>query len=709
MLQKIQDEVFTLNPHILIFKPQTTNEEIRHHFKPYDPTPSEIKRRTDEAWRLLVEINATKVDATKLKLRERKALSQMKFYLRHVFGQPYDGNYYAGDWMLGPNFFCWQPICSISREMSDHLAAFAPRNISDMEVIHGVLKAYNKSITQYMENVKLGVKTGMVGSIEECRGGLDSFKGVFSHIASSKEGVLKEEFVAKFLKEDFYKDITQDMKDDWQKRTGKSVVDSMKEFFIENVGAPINKLISYLENEHMRHCVPSNISSGLFNRPLKYIYTDGKPNMSQPTVQNLSTGEILRGPQTYASILSYFTTTDMTPEEVYKKGWEMVNETYPQILSLAKRITGKQETKAAVKEFKTNITSQDMYFNKDPLPANETGEQAFKLCNSVAGAMRFCPKRWETLQKWFKASREAMSFLEPKTVNMFYFTGKQQTTPSCPVQLSPDFNPSSASQSYVHSNAACSENCRYYIPFFLENMGPIFSEWSVNAHEARPGHHTQAQGFVEHFSDKCGGVISWINQVTQSIAFAEGWGLYAELLIAEDTDSYDDQLWQKYGALKWRLWRALRLILDSGLHSKGMTRQEGLDLLAKYAWDTSDVARKEMTRYQSGPGQASAYMIGQLTIQKLRDDAEDTLKESFDLKEFHYQILNQGSATMNFLESHIKQFVACKLAPKTPGCESILKPANVDAKTGFENNAGNKLSSGHFSYYNWPYPRRHYV
>lgn len=81
---------------------------------------------------------------------------------------------------------------------------------------------------------------------------------------------------------------------------------------------------------------------------------------------------------------------------------------FAQIVSLAKNITGKQDTKAAVKEFKTNITSQDMYFNKDPLPTNETGKQAFKLCNSVEGAMRFCPKRWETLQKWFKASREVI-------------------------------------------------------------------------------------------------------------------------------------------------------------------------------------------------------------------------------------------------------------------------------------------------------------
>lgn len=190
ILEKIQAEAFALNPNILIFKPQTTSEEIRQHFKPYDPTPSEIKRRTDEAWRLLAEINETNAEVAKLKPRERKALSQVKFYLRHVFGQPYDGNYYAGDWMLGPNFFCWQPICSIGREMSDHLASFAPRNTSDMQIIRGILEAYSKSINQYMENVKLGVRTGMVGSVEECRGGLDSLKGVFSFISADKAGTL---------------------------------------------------------------------------------------------------------------------------------------------------------------------------------------------------------------------------------------------------------------------------------------------------------------------------------------------------------------------------------------------------------------------------------------------------------------------------------------------------------------------------------------
>lgn len=188
LLEKIQAETFSLNPNMLFFNPQTTSEDVRQNFKPYDPIPSEIKRRTDEAWRLLAEINETKIDEGKLTPRERKAVSQVKFYLRHVFGQPYDGNYYAGDWMLGPNFFCWQPICTIGNEMADHLAAFVPRNTSDMEVIRNILEAYKKSINQYIDNVKLGVRSGMVGSVEECRAGLDSLKGTYSQISASKAG-----------------------------------------------------------------------------------------------------------------------------------------------------------------------------------------------------------------------------------------------------------------------------------------------------------------------------------------------------------------------------------------------------------------------------------------------------------------------------------------------------------------------------------------
>ena len=187
-LEKVQEKTFMLNPNMLFLKPRVTSEEIRTQFKPYDPTPSEVKRRTDEAWRLLAEINNTDVDETKLNPRERKALAQVKFYLLHVFGQSYDANYYNADWMLGPNFFCWQPICHLGAEMSNHLHYFEPRNITDLEAISNILQAYNKSIHQYIENVKLGVKSGMVGSVEECQAGLHSIKHMYSHIAVSHTG-----------------------------------------------------------------------------------------------------------------------------------------------------------------------------------------------------------------------------------------------------------------------------------------------------------------------------------------------------------------------------------------------------------------------------------------------------------------------------------------------------------------------------------------
>ena len=81
--------------------------------------------------------------------------------------------------------------------------------------------------------------------------------------------------------------------------------------------------------------------------------------------------------------------------------------------------------------------------------------------------------------------------LDPKTSNMFYFTGKKHTAPNCPVELAPNFNPSAGVPSYFGSDRACSRNAKYFIPFFLERPGPRYMQWSVNAHEARPGHHTQ--------------------------------------------------------------------------------------------------------------------------------------------------------------------------------------------------------------------------
>ena len=129
-----------------------------------------------------------------------------------------------------------------------------------------------------------------------------------------------------------------------------------------------------------------------------------------------------------------------------------------------------------------------------------------------------------------------------------------------------------------------------------------------------------------------------------------------------------------------QLWRALRMIVDTGLHYKGLKRDEALDMFQKYLWDDSDIALKEVTRYQSAPGQATAYMIGQMHIIKLREYAKEKLGKAFNLKDFHRQLLHQGSAPLSFLEESIKEYVDCALDKNKEGCEEILSPLTKDTQ-----------------------------
>ena len=96
-----------------------------------------------------------------------------------------------------------------------------------------------------------------------------------------------------------------------------------------------------------------------------------------------------------------------------------------------------------------------------------------------------------TINSIYLTQWQVMSMLDPKTIKMFHFTGKKHTTPNCPVEMKPNFNPGSGAQSYRRSTFDCSRTAKYNIPFFVSRPGPKYEEWSVNAHEARPGHHTQ--------------------------------------------------------------------------------------------------------------------------------------------------------------------------------------------------------------------------
>lgn len=128
-------------------------------------------------------------------------------------------------------------------------------------------------------------------------------------------------------------------------------------------------------------------------------------------------------------------------------------------------------------------------------------------------------------------------------------------------------------------------------------------------------------------------------------------------------DLYTEQPLRYYGVIKSQIWRALRLVIDTGLHYKNMSRNEALTIFRQYMWDNSDITRKEISRYQAWPGQATSYMIGQLEIWRMRNESEASLGSKYDIRDFHYHVLSQGSMPLWFLDEHIKKFyVRCVLS-----------------------------------------------
>ena len=173
-LKKIQTTYFdTLHPQYIYMKPGVTPEEIRMNFRPWDPSPNTIKNKTDEADKMLTELNNLKINITLLKLRERKALHVAKAILLNNLGwAPYGQNYYAGDWMLGPDLFCWQPICQVLKDLSFAIASFKPRNVSELRKLEQLFQQHNYTFERYIENLKLGVHSGYVRSQDACKSGI---------------------------------------------------------------------------------------------------------------------------------------------------------------------------------------------------------------------------------------------------------------------------------------------------------------------------------------------------------------------------------------------------------------------------------------------------------------------------------------------------------------------------------------------------------
>ncbi len=334
------------------------------------------------------------------------------------------------------------------------------------------------------------------------------------------------------------------------------------------------------------------------------------------TRTTIGASEMPDGQEYYAYLVRYFTTLELTAEEVHEIGRREVERIRAEMEAIIEQV-GFGGTFAEFLEF----------LRTDPQFYVDTPEALLREASFIAKRMDGkLPSLFKTLPRLPYGVAPVPDHLAPK------YTGGR----------------------YVGPAEGSTEPGYYWVNTYNLPARPLYTLAALTLHEAVPGHHLQGsltrelKGLPE-FRRR-----SYIN------AFGEGWGLYSEWLGIEAgiyTDPYSN-----FGRLTYEMWRACRLVVDTGIHAFGWTRDEAMDFLASNTALSLHEVRTETDRYISWPGQALSYKIGELTIRELRGRAEEVLGARFDVREFHDVILGQGTVPMSVLEDQVNAYIEAELA-----------------------------------------------
>ncbi len=306
------------------------------------------------------------------------------------------------------------------------------------------------------------------------------------------------------------------------------------------------------------------------------------------------------------------TTTDLTPDQIHALG-----------LAEVKRIRAEMDCIITASGFKGSFAEFVQFLRTDP---------------------RFY---WTTPEDLIRGSRELMKRIDPELTKLF------GTLPRLPYGVSPipSYSERSQTTAYYQPGSPLAHRAgTYFVNTYNLPMRPKWEMEALSLHEAVPGHHLQIA-----LAQELEGVPEF-RRYGGYTAFVEGWGLYSESLGGElglYTDPYS-----KFGQLTYEMWRAIRLVIDTGIHTMGWTREQAIDYFKANAAKTEHDITVEVDRYIVWPGQALAYKIGELKIKELRAYATTTLGDRFDVRAFHDQVLGAGAVPLDVLDARIHAWVA---------------------------------------------------
>ena len=269
---------------------------------------------------------------------------------------------------------------------------------------------------------------------------------------------------------------------------------------------------------------------------------------------------------------------------------------------------------------------------------------------SVRGNRRFLfPNTDEGREGYLQASRAFYGAIEARLPDYFGLRPKAGLVVK---RVEPFREQPGAAQHYVQGTPDGSRPGTYYVHLIDMNSMPKFDMESVAYHEGIPGHHMQV-ALAQELTD-----LPKFRTQSYYSAYGEGWGLYSELL-AKEMGAYQDP-YSDFGRLGAEIWRAIRLVVDTGLHAKGWTEQQAMDYFLANGPTSEGQVRAEIRRYIVRPGQATAYKVGMLKILELRQRAQKGLGEGFDIRGFHDTVLGGGSLPLPILERRVDAWIAAQ-------------------------------------------------
>ena len=325
----------------------------------------------------------------------------------------------------------------------------------------------------------------------------------------------------------------------------------------------------------------------------------------------IGVSDLPNGKAWYENLARYHTSTELMPDEIHQIGLSEVKRIRTEMNKIIERV-GWEGT---FDEFLNFLrTDPQFYF--------ETGE--------------------ELLQAYLATSKK----LDPKIVPLF------KVLPRMPYGIKPipiESAPDTTTAYYMRPSADGSRAGYYYVNLYKPEVRPKYEIEVLSVHEAVPGHHLQIALAMEIEN------IPNFRKYSGYTAYVEGWGLYSESL-GYDMGLYQDP-YSEFGALTYDMWRAVRLVVDTGMHYKGWSREQAIEFFKENAAKTEQDIINEVDRYLIMPGQALAYKIGQLKIMELKKKSKESLGEKYDIKEFHHVILGEGALPLDILEEKVDQYI----------------------------------------------------